>query len=216
MVVQRTLIRRYIGELLRSGIDESYPAVDVGGRVYVNRPSPRLLDTIPCVLVHPGNEGLAPNIGDTYTVDEYKRTFTMYVDIMVEEQLRPDEDPDFNQEAEDVLDLLGKQAERLLIRDNTLSRKMPGFDPNTTEEDDEISLCGGLTITDVSPYNIDTEGDREILTQRIVLSIPYYTEENSNRKLPDFLYYKVDTIRVNSDETTVNRVLLSAEGETQS
>jgi len=197
----RTVIRRYIQKLLSN-------KVDVGKRVYTNRPSPRMLEHLPCICIHYGPEPATAWSGDEYNVDKYERKLRINIDIIVEEQLRPDEDIEKNIDAEDLLDSFGLEVEDEMNHDYTLGRLLDDWDP---EDGDGLSM--GSRLITVDPYKIGEDADREIIAQRLTYEVPYISESIRNLRVPNFLYYRVDITKTGVDESTVDPVLIAAEGK---
>lgn len=196
----RTTIRRYIQALLLK-------KMDMGKRIFTNRPSPRFLETLPCVCIHYGPEPANIWRGDEYNVDEYERKLTILVDIILEEQLRPDMDIEENMDAEDLLDSHGLDVENAMDHDHTLGRLLDDWDDETGE-----GLSMGSRLISVDPYKIGEDADREIIAQRLTFEVPYLSETILNLRLPDFLYYRVDINKPGFEENTVDPELISAEG----
>jgi len=199
----RTAIRLYAVDLVKAN-------VDVGNRVFANRPSPIFLHELPAALVYFSDEQNDVIGGDTYRPRVYQRNLRLNVDLLVEEQLRPDIDPQQNQVAEDLVDELADQCERAFGDDWIFAQLLPGYDANTNWTN---GLLLGSRLVATTPYNIDSEGDIRIIAQRLQWELPYDTGKQEDKKYRNFLSYKADIIRIDSDEDTVDRVLISAEGE---
>ncbi len=178
MAHNRTGIRHYARDLL---VD----SVDVGGRVFLNRPHPVFFDSLPCVLVYAAAEPVEVIVGDQYSPKEYQRNLRLNVDIVVEEQCRPDVDPESNMAAEDLADKLAWQIERAFSNDWTFARRSPNFDPNANAP----GLLLGLRLVDTTPYSIDGEGDVRLLVQRMQWELPYESPAYVDSKYRDFLEY---------------------------
>lgn len=178
---QRTAIRRYAVDLLKG-------SVDVGGRVYANRPSPVFFDNLPCVLVYFQAEPAEVVVGNQYSVKEYQRNLRLVVDILVEEQVDQSVEHEFNQAAEDLADKLAFEVERAMYRDWTFARQLPGY----ASEGPDCGLLLGLRLVDTTPYNIDSDGDRRIVAQRIEFEAPYMSAGYVDLKYADFLQYQAE------------------------
>ena len=199
----RSQIRHYIINMLK---DE----VDVGGRVYANRPtSPIVLEELPSVCVYFGDETTDVIAGSGFHVKEYERKALLVITIQVEEIIDPTTPINESTKGDDYLDFLGHQAERAMFHDWRLARRLPDFDP----EERRAGLTHGSRLEGVSTYEPETEGERRVIAQDLRFLIPYRTPGYKDLKLDDFQSYYAALIRVGSDETTIDRVLLAAEGE---
>ena len=106
-----------------------------------------------------------------------------------------------------ILKVLSDSQEVLGAR--VLARRLKDFDPNTNYE----GLTHGNRLVSVTPYEVDTDSERRMLAQDLRWVVPYQTNAFVDKKYDSFEAYKADIIRVGSTAETVDRVLLSAEGE---
>ena len=205
MGVERSSIRYYAAALLTKELQ------GVGDKIFMNRPNPVFLEELPCVLIYFEEENVEVISGDNEQPVEYQRNLRLSVDCWAEEQRRDDlEDPNKNQSGEDYLDYLGEQIETIFADDFLFAKLLPGYDPNTNYD----GLLMGMRILSVTPYDPNTEGDRKCIAQRLLFEMPYQTSfYKKERKFKDFSEYLFQIIRVGSDESTIDRVLLEAEGE---
>jgi hypothetical protein len=203
MAHARTAVREYAVDLVKNN-------VDVGGRVFANRPDPVFLSELPCALVYFSDEQNDIIGGDTMRPRVYQRNLRLNVDILVEEQLRPNTNKALNQAAEDLCDKLADQCERAFFNDHLFAKSLPDYDANTNWN---IGLLLGSRLAATTPYNTDSDGETRIVAQRLQWELPYDTALQGDKKYKNFLSYKADIIRINSDEDTVDRVLREAEGE---
>lgn len=199
----RTNIRHYAVNLLKE-------KVDVGERVFASRPSIINPDEVPIILVYFAAEQAEIIVGDTYSPKEYQRNMRLNVDIMTTETVNPDVPLNENQETEDLLDTLAWQVERAFSDDWTFARLLQGYDPNARDNE---SLSLGMRLVSTDPYNVDVEGLDRIVGQRLQWEIPYNTPAYLDKKYSNFEHYRADVVRPGSDETTIDPVLISAEGE---
>lgn len=183
---QRTRIKTYIVDMLKN-------AVDVGDKVFPNRPSPLFLNEAPCVLVYFGNETVDIESGDKYCAHEYERTVAVHTDIL-------------SVESEDHLDFLGEQIEHAFSNDWFLGRNLPGY-----SETNRIGLSRGITLAGVEPYDINTDSENTIYGQRLTWSVPYIYDNYSNEKLQTWEEYKFEITR----DTETDPVLSTGEGDMQ-
>lgn len=165
----RQIIREYVQQLLGG--------LDVVG-VYTNRPTPRFLKQLPTVHIHYGPEPAKVTMGNNYQPDEYERDLVLLVDIVTEDELRPDEPLQTNNHAENFLDSTGWEIEELFKGDVTLGRLLDDWNPDTGD-----GLCRGCRLVSVAPYNIQDGSDRELIAQRLTYAVPYLTCGISNTKL---------------------------------
>lgn len=200
---KRTLIRKYIIALLKKH-------VDIGGRVYGNRPDPVFLDELPVCLVHFDNEPAEVLVGDRYSPTTYQRNAILNVDFMVDQTAEPKIHPDQEDEAETLLDFFSYQTEVALFEDETLARELPGYDPDDVKTHTGLTL--GMRLISTNPYNVDTESERRIVGQRLQVEIPYETNAYANKRLKTFKSFKADIVRIGSTETTIDRALIIGEG----
>jgi len=199
----RKAIRQYATNLIKS-------KVDMGDNVFANRPSPRLLDQLPCVCIFWGSETTKIISGSSYRPLEHERTPILYVDIINDDTSTETSTPAESQANEDYLDDKADIIEREFFDDITFSRLLPGFDPDVVTE----GLLYGLDLTSTEPYLLDEEGDRRIIATRMSWILPHQKETlKDDKKYKDFLQYHADFIRPGSDKDTVDRALISAEGD---
>lgn len=201
MGYNRKLIRHYAKELLKE-------QVDVGGRVYVNRPSPIFLEETPCVLVYPSTEQNTVISGDEYNPKVYQRNLILNTDVLVTEQIRPDTDYLDNQAADDLLDDLCEQVEKAFHDDWYFFRLLKDYDSAEAQG----GLLMGMAQTSTTAYVIDTDGERRIVAQRITWDLPYEDDAFKDKKWPSFNEFYSYFMRVGWDENTVDPILREAKG----
>lgn len=202
-VATRAEIRHYVVDLLKLRIE------DVEERVYASRPSPLFLEELPCICVFFETEITDIMVGDQYHVKEYQRNAQLVVCVVTEAYRTPGDASEDGQLGDDFLDYLGLQVEQAFFNDWHFARLLPDFDPNTNFH----GLTLGQKLVSVTPYEVDTESDRRMLAQDLHWMLPYRTRGYPNREYATFEEYKAEIVRVGSTSTTVDRVLISAEGE---
>lgn len=201
---QRTPIRKYVRALLRDGVP------DVGGRVWSGRPSPRFLESLPCILISYGPEQTEIISGGERAPKEYERRFRLNIDVIVRDLVDPSvpaNDPEENDTAEDQADLIAGQVEKVLADDWTLGKRLADWSP---EEGAGLSL--GLRIISTDPYNIGDNVEPRAIVQRLTIEIPYETPAYIDKKYRTFREYQADIMKPGWDSETIDPVLLSAEG----
>jgi hypothetical protein len=171
----RTQIRQYVATLLSAN-------VDVGGRVFTNRKSRLLTEELPAVCVEYGTEPMEVRSGDKYHAKSYERALQLSIVIGVEGTLEAGQDPLQTYNAEDLLDVLGDQAEMALGYDWRLARLLPDFDPNTNYQ----GLADGLSIKGGATYDVSEDVERKIVAREIGVVIYYETQAFDNLRLPKF------------------------------
>jgi len=201
VVVTRTKLRHYAVDLLKANID-------IKNRIYANRPSPLFLEELPCICVFFETEVTEIIAGDRYHVKEYQRNAQLVVCVVVEANRDPGDESDGGQRGDDFLDYIGHQVEQAFFSDWRFARSLPDFDPNTNFQ----GLTLGSRLMSTTPYEVDTEGERRMLAQDLHWLLPYRTRGYIDKKYKSFTEYKAEIVRVGSTEATVDRVLISAEG----
>jgi len=199
---RRTAIRKYVKKLLKN-------KVDVGDRIYCNRPSPIFLHELPCVLIFFTAEPVDIIVGDTTNPKEYQRNLRLNIDVITDEPIDPDLELNESDAAEDVLDAMAWQVEMAMADDWTLSKLLPGYDPNAQEVN---GLSMGTRLVSTDPYNIDTDSERRLAGQRLQFEVPYETPAYTDKKYTDFLEYLAEFYEVKDGEV-VDNVLTAAEGK---
>lgn len=202
LVVTRAQVRKYAVALLKAN-------VDVNDRVYANRPSPGFLEELPAIFVFFESEVTEIISGDRYHVREYQRNAQLVVCSVVEANRIPGDSSEEGQRGDDFLDYVGHQIEQAFFSDWRFARLLPDFDPNTNYH----GLTLGSRLVSATPYEVDTESDTRLLAQDIHWLLPYRTRGYIDRKYKSFNEYKAEIVRVGSTPATIDRVLISAEGD---
>jgi len=199
----RSALRRYLVDLLKD-------TVDVGGRVFPNRPSPVFISEVPCVLVHFSTEPTDVIVGDMYSPKEYQANARVNIDFLTDEVINPDAEPNENERTEDRLDFLSHQARQAIFDDWTLAKRLPGFDGNNPKTWTGLSL--GMRLVSADPYNMDVDSERRVAAQRDQFEIPYQFSAYKDYRFKDFKEYKAEILRLDY-KTATDPVLLAAEGD---
>ena len=204
-VITRADVRAYVVALLKTSIAE------VEERVYASRPSPLFIEELPCICVFFDGEVTEIITGDQYHVKEYQRNAQLVVCIVAEGYRTPGDESEGGQLGDDFLDYLGFSVEQAFFDDRHFARMLPDFDPNTNFH----GLTLGQRLVSVTPYEVDTDSDVRLLAQDMHWLLPYRTRGYVDKTYEDFEEYKTEIVRVGSTPTTPDRVLISAEGDTE-
>lgn len=201
MTHERTAIRYYLKNLL---VDN----VDVGGRVFVNRPSPIFVEELPLVNVFFTSEKPELWSGDDVIPHIYRRHLKCVIHVCV---AQPVNDGPVNtvNTAEDEVDLLADQVERSLFDDRFFEKKLTGYDSSTRDND---GLLAGVILESVTPVIVDTESETRIVSQELVFNLLYYKSTQSTARTDPFLSYYMEINR----DTEVDPILIAGDGDVRS
>lgn len=202
MDAKRAQIRRYITAMLRA-------SVDVGERVFSCRPDPVFITEVPCLLVYYSDEGVLNYVGDKYNQKITERLLTVNVDVWSDQVIDPDTDPRKNEGGEDRLDWLAYQVELAFWEDQKLAKRLPAYNANTNYQ----GLALGTTLLSVEPDEVSTDGNTRLLVQRMAFQVNYDLEAYQDKKYNSFEEYKADIYRADYTSSTVDPILISAEGD---
>jgi hypothetical protein len=195
----RTTIRYYCKQLLLD-------ADIVGQHVFLNRPTVVNEEEIPAILVYFEDEPVTLLAGSEDNPDQYRRDLTINVDVIVQDALTAEG----HSAGEDAIDALGDQIEQAMFDDYRFAKLIPGYNANTNYT---CGLLLGLRLLSVRPFDVDTEGDRRIIGQRLQFQLPYQKPAVKDKKYDAFLQFYDAVTRVDSDEDTTDRVLIDGIGE---
>ncbi len=200
MTIERMHIRHYVTELLKAKID-------VGGRVFANRPSKVFADELPIVMVAFASENVAPWVGDARRATVQERELTLHVELLAEEPPAANKtNPNEGCEAEDTLDRLSDQVERTLFGDPFLEKNLPNYDPDRLDNE---GLATGLRLESVDAFDVNTRSEKRVVGQQLTFVLTYVKDVHAKKRLPNFATYS--TRIVNSADSAVT----DAEGEVQ-
>ena len=160
--VDSAIIRHYIANMLKD-------AVDVGGRVFMNRPSAVNTEELPLVIVMMDEGEDEVWAGTNECVQEYKVNQRCAITIVVDQRSDGGDDPDQNEQGADYLDWLSYQVKWAFKKDYSLAQRLDGYDPNTNYK----GLVYGHRFTGHSTYEATVENERKILARQIRLELPY-------------------------------------------
>jgi hypothetical protein len=187
MMHHRAAIRRYVATLLTQ-------FVDVGGRIFISRPSPLFKEELPAICVFFGGERVSVASGDRYNPREYERVAQINIDIMVEEPRDPataSNLAELSQDGEDLVDRLAYQVECAFLSDPTLGTLLPDWDKESGE-----GLISVAVLDSSTPYTLEDNRrqDSRILGMRLQYNLIYDTSAIPNTRFPDFLDYHVEIV----------------------
>ena len=196
---QRTAIRYYLKDML---VDADL----VGNRVFLNRPESVFVEELPSICVYFESEPIEGWTGSEDNPDEYRRNLAVNIDIMVEDPLLESG----HSPGEDMADILGDEIEEIMFEDHTFVKRLDDYNANTNYSH---GLLMGMNLQNVIPFKVETDGDRRIVGQRLQFNLPYQKSATRRIKYDDFKEYYMAVIRVDSNEETVDRELIEAQGE---
>ena len=153
----RTRIRRFATTLLKAG-------VDVGGRVYPQRPDPIFDTEYPLVLVYFNDDDVsAVNAAQ----DTYDRDLTLFVDIV----------HDVRKNIDDILDDLAWQSLMVLLKDTQWG-----------------GCINNIKLTGETPYQQNLEGDQYRGVTRLKFKVEYDMQVHAGSVTAEFLRFgeKID------------------------
>ena len=198
MIHPRTAIRVYAWDMLKA-------AIDVGGKVYLNRPNPVLTYDCPFATIYFSTETTEVKEGDRYVPQLYERKLGLVIDVCDEQPV----DPDKLQRVEDRLDLLARQVEREFSKDIFFQRRLDGYSNEITDP----GLIAGLRLVSTIPDSLQLNNDRVLATQSLTFEITYTDEAFVEKKGGIFESYLMQINRVGWDGSTVDPTLIEAQGE---
>lgn len=183
---QRTLIRKYVTEMLKS-------AVDVGGRVFDSRTDAAFVRELPAVMVYYKGESADVRGGDRYNPTSYDRVLDLEIDVVTLAGV-------------DELDRFAFQIERAFFEDWILGKRLPDYNPEKPD-----GLTSGASLKSTTPYTEATEGQDTIYGLQISFEVPYVTDATTLKKFDLFTEYYFEIQR--ADGVTTDPVLVAGEGE---
>lgn len=198
IVHPRTVIRAYAWDLLKD-------AVDVGGRVYLSEPNPIIFDRLPVVAIYFLNEPIEISAGDRYIAREYERKLNLAIDIIAEQQV----DPDGALKVENLLDGLGRQVELAMFNDNFFWKRLTTY----TGENSDPGLLQSSILVNTTPHAVKTDSEKILAAQRLDFELTYLDNVFVEHKADIIESYMMEIRRVGWDESTVDPVLIAAEGD---
>ena len=204
VLTDRATIRHYIADMLR---DE----IDVGGRVFMNRPSAIKSEEMPLVIVMMDESKNDVWSGDPEHVKSYKVQLQVNITVAVEQIADSETTPDMNDAGPDFLDWLSYQVERAFKRDPMLALRLDGYDPNSNY----LGIIHGHRIEGTSTYEVETESEKTILAHQIRIVITYDEDGYVDTRFDNFEQYYAAIIRPGSTEETVDRELIEMQGDVQ-
>lgn len=177
---QRKLIRKRMVSMLKDGIPiegtdpVQYMKLDVGGRVYAQRPEPVFETEYPMGLVYFASETVREV---SAARDIIRRTVDVNVDLV--ETLRTG--------IEDELDRLAWQTEIILLSDHTMS----------------LDFVNWIELSTVIPYQDNVDGEHPRGVTRLTFAVDYWTEAYMPGTLNEFLSFGKEITAQVGDGATV-------------
>lgn len=193
------MIRAYAWDLIKDEIKA------VKDRVFLSRPNPVLLEELPCINIYFSDETAEISEGDRYIVQQYERKLTLAFDCIFEQP----NDPEGLMRVEDDLDECGNQIERALFDDIFFEKRIPGYNPNARTNP---GMLAGLRLLSVTPNELEIS-DRVLAFQTLVFELTYVMDAFIEHRYKTFEEYYMSINRVGWTPTTVDPVLIAAEGE---
>jgi hypothetical protein len=142
--------------------------------------------------------------GGPYRAKELRVDLAVTVSVVVEDIADGNQQLDVSTAGLNYLDYLCDQVENSFFKDYKMQNLLP---------EKETALAMGFVYNDATTYNSNADGDRRVIVTDMNWTIPYQRHCYTDKRLNDFKTYQADIIRVNSDASTVDRVLISASGE---
>ena len=201
----RTLIWKYA----LAGLKEK---LDLGGRVFYNRPSEVIVKReAPCALLFVPSEKKDLETGDKYIGDSYVRS--MRLEVTICEQMKDKEGVEGLQER---LDDHTKMIEDYFKNDNFFAKQLAAYDPDQWKfEFDErgLGLIAGLGFDDLQT-EIFSENESHFGAQQTSVVLHYQDDGFvTDKKYPYWKGYLAKIMKYGYDESTVDPVLIEAEGD---
>lgn len=193
----RTAILYYASDLVAAN-------TDVGGRVYLHRPTNLDIYELPAVCIFFSGEQILPFTGGSQIPDEYLRSAAINIDVFAENP----NDPDNIFRVEEFLNSLCRQIELALFDDIFFSKRLPSYTGSLSDP----GLLSSISLASVEPYEIDS-GEHILMCQRMTFNFSYIDLMFSEKKTSEIESYLVEIRRVGWDEDTVDPVLTAAEGD---
>lgn len=206
MSAHRGKIRRYIVDMLRE-------TVDVGGRVFANRPTSAVFQhELPVVLVYFEDEDNQVWVGDSLHQKVLRKNLEVNVTTVVENIYDPTANLDDLRMGEDYLDFLVEQVEDSLHFDHTLARRLPEFDPNHNF----LGLVQGSMQSGSTTYEVETDGERSMIANTLKVTYAYERDTFKDKRFASFDEYLAEIVKVGATSETVDPVLIAAQGRINS
>jgi len=199
MIIPRKLVREYLKDLITDAVGD-----DVGGRVYVGRPNPTTREELPFVLILPLSESISPLGGNQQVPQDYLREITATLLVVVEQP----NDYTQSESAEDRLDTLGRRVEKAMREDKRFQKRLPTWTGNISD----TGVIAGSRIDSVT-VDLESESESSIAAMQLVYMLWYEDDSENEKRERAFESYLIELRRVGWDESTVDPVLIAAEGD---
>jgi hypothetical protein len=172
----RIQIRRRVSDRLKAG-------VDVGGRVFTERPTPIFKGEMPVVLVYYVSESI---VAVNSAQDTYDRRLTMNVDLLHK----------VREGIDDFLDKLAWQVEQVMLEDETMG---------SLEGVDNTKLVSSV------PLDPDSDGEQIAGLTRLTFEIDYHSYVYVPNAVDEFLEFgeKIDAPIGDGAEIEIDQTIRS-------
>jgi hypothetical protein len=194
----RTVIRAYCWDLVKSAVADM-----VSDRVYLGRVSPTTIKELPCIIIGSLDELIEPMGGTQHVPDGLERTITVPFYTIA----RVPQSANDSAELEDFLDLIGHKIEIEFTEDRFFQKRFPAYGL-----DMDYGILAGNRLTAISA---DRKAETEFgLAVQVMTYELLYEDEGINEKQTNmFNSYLLELRRVGWTESTVDPVLIAAEGD---
>ena len=193
----RTAITAYTWALLKDN-------VDIGGKVFPQKPNKAMLSQLPCVCIYFIAEPVVVSSGDSYVPTQYERQLQLAIDVLVQQQVTSS-----GERIEVRLDQWGRQIEEAISDDPFYSKRLSSCTGNI--KTDPGLICGAR-LTGTTPYDISEEpGEVTAAAQSLVYELPYLDYAYPEHKWELMTSFMMEIRRVGWDEATVDPVLIASE-----
>lgn len=199
MIVPRILVRSYLQQMLQTALAE-----DLDDRVFVGRPNPVMREDLPCVLILPISETIVKQGGSDYMPLGYDRIMSCTLMVVMEHP----RDPSGGLNIEDRLDIVGRKIENAVKEDRRFQKDLPGWAGNPGDD----GVLGGSRLISVD-VDLDNESESNIAVMQLVFEFLYEDLSYNEKRSQTFESFLIELRRVGWDETTVDPVLIAAEGD---
>ena len=198
----RTFIIEYLINLLKL-------KVDVGGRVYNTELTDINLENLPCVFVYWRNDEGEMHVGDSHRQKVNKRTLPVSIVVCVEEAHNEGGINHLNPTLKNIDDFCA-QIETALDDDENFEKLLEGYIVGSNTNSN-LLFASGYTGTEL--FKGSWDGGTAILGSEIKYDLVYLKDTFEDKKLNDFESYLINFVKPGFDETTIDPIIIQAEGD---